>query len=241
MDIYKIENLINGKKYVGQSTSLKTRFIKHRKNAEKKVNRYLYDAMNKYGHENFSISLIEETSKENADAREIFWIAELGTLHPHGYNMTPGGGGGNTLATWSEEDRKALYKQQGDKRRGPRREDWKASIAKASVIREAAKAEEQRREIARKISTTNKTKGIKFPKHVMYGKDNPNHVEVDAQECVALIASGWKLKELAAKFKTTTVTVGAKLKEDTGKTFTEWRREHGIVGSFGKPRRSDPA
>jgi hypothetical protein len=74
---------------------------------------------------------------------------------------------------------------------------------------------------------------------VIYGKDNPNYVEIDVQECVALIASGWKLKELAAKFNTTTVTVGSKLKMGTGKTFTEWRREHGIVGSFGKPRRAD--
>jgi group I intron endonuclease len=113
MDIYKIENLINGKVYVGQSTNLTVRFAKHRKNARKKVNRYLYDAMNKYSHENFSISLIEKTTKENADTREIFWIAELGTLHPNGYNMTRGGGGGYTLSSWSKEERKNTLQTAG--------------------------------------------------------------------------------------------------------------------------------
>ena len=48
--IYKITNSINGKLYIGQTRkTIEERFQVHIKNAQKHINRYLYDAMNKYG------------------------------------------------------------------------------------------------------------------------------------------------------------------------------------------------
>lgn len=91
--IYKITNNINGKIYVGKTErSIKERFQEHcndcfRRKSEK---RPLYAAFQKYGIENFSISLIEET--DNPIEREIYWIKELNSFH-NGYNATFGGDG----------------------------------------------------------------------------------------------------------------------------------------------------
>jgi hypothetical protein len=58
--IYKIENLINGKCYIGQSINLYYREYIHFNNLKnnKKNNIYLQNAYNKYGEENFSFSII---------------------------------------------------------------------------------------------------------------------------------------------------------------------------------------
>jgi group I intron endonuclease len=91
--IYCIENLINGKKYVGKSIEIERRMI---------VNHYscraLMNAIKKYGKENFKIYVIEYCgenvldNKKILNKREIYWIKEL---HSHisewGYNMTWGG------------------------------------------------------------------------------------------------------------------------------------------------------
>lgn len=58
--IYKITNNINQKIYIGKtSQSIDKRFRSHINNARNHINRYLYDAMNKYGYENFTIEEIE--------------------------------------------------------------------------------------------------------------------------------------------------------------------------------------
>lgn len=91
--IYQITNDINDKIYIGKTeTSLEQRFKEHCKDSQTKrcENRPLYRAMQKYGIEHFSISLIEQT--DQPEAREIFWIEKLGT-YKYGYNATLGGDG----------------------------------------------------------------------------------------------------------------------------------------------------
>lgn len=91
--IYQIENLINGKLYIGKSDySLEKRFKEHYRDSKKPSlqNRPLYRAFNKYGIENFQISLIEETA--TPDEREIFWIEQKQSFK-NGYNATKGGDG----------------------------------------------------------------------------------------------------------------------------------------------------
>lgn len=95
--IYCITNLINNKRYVGKTTqSIEERFKRHCQDSKKtKVSkRPLYDAISKYGIENFKIECLEEVPDANLlSDREVFWIKELGTYGTNGYNATTGGDG----------------------------------------------------------------------------------------------------------------------------------------------------
>lgn len=93
--IYKITNKINQKIYIGKTlSSIEERFKEHQKESKKNRSekRPLYDAMNKYGIENFSIELVEEVPIENLSDREIYWIDFYQSYH-NGYNATCGGEG----------------------------------------------------------------------------------------------------------------------------------------------------
>lgn len=93
--IYKITNKINDKIYVGKTlSSIEKRFEEHKKDSLRKRNekRPLYDAMNKYGQDNFEVSLIEEVPIQQLAEREIYWINKLNSYH-YGYNATLGGDG----------------------------------------------------------------------------------------------------------------------------------------------------
>ena len=91
--IYLITNLITYEGYVGQSVDVETRWKQHLKTSENiNENAKLYQAMRKYGQENFSCELLEECNKEDLDAREIYWIDYYDTFN-NGYNMTHGGQG----------------------------------------------------------------------------------------------------------------------------------------------------
>jgi hypothetical protein len=91
--IYLITNNVNNKVYVGKTEeSIQKRFQEHCADSKKErnKNRPLYRAMNKYGVENFTISLLEETSQP--EIREEFWIEQKQSYH-NGYNATRGGDG----------------------------------------------------------------------------------------------------------------------------------------------------
>ena len=98
--IYLVTNLINSKRYVGQ-TSCKTveeRFKKHCHEADSqaRTNCYFHNAILKHGPENFKVELIEDNIPlTRIDEKEKFYIEKYNTfyLNGHGYNMTTGGQG----------------------------------------------------------------------------------------------------------------------------------------------------
>ena len=89
--VYKITNKLNGRSYVGKTTrSIEERFGEHARHKKFLVDK----AICKYGRENFLVEVIEECETiEQLNEREIFWIAELNTKVPNGYNLTDGGEG----------------------------------------------------------------------------------------------------------------------------------------------------
>lgn len=96
--IYCITNLINGKRYIGQSKNIEERWKKHKRNAfnfkDTNYNKYFYQAIRKYGLDNFKFEVIEECKIEELDEREIYWISFYQTFPPDlgkGYNLTKGG------------------------------------------------------------------------------------------------------------------------------------------------------
>lgn len=97
--IYKITNQINKKIYVGQTIGiLSKRWREHCFQAkEGSKTYYLYQAMRKYGIENFDIEEIEECSNDELNERECYWIKYYNSFGEGGYNLTPGGYGADTL------------------------------------------------------------------------------------------------------------------------------------------------
>ena len=89
--IYKIENLINHRIYIGQTNNVKRHFMEHKRGIDPNSDgneKVLYKAMRKYGINNFSFEVIEET--EDYNEREKYWIDYYDSFN-NGYNMTIGG------------------------------------------------------------------------------------------------------------------------------------------------------
>lgn len=82
--IYKITNNINRKVYIGKSKNIEERWTEHKRLSNldeedwKKDHRCcqtpIHKAIRKYGVENFSFEVIEETKEEDLNKREIYWI-----------------------------------------------------------------------------------------------------------------------------------------------------------------------
>lgn len=99
--VYKIENKINHKVYIGCSKNIENRWYHHKFEAKKENNpQYNYSihkAFRKYGINNFSFSILEEIEDEKYRfEREIFWINYYDS-YKKGYNETFGGDSGPPL------------------------------------------------------------------------------------------------------------------------------------------------
>lgn len=93
--IYKITNNINQKIYIEKTNlTVEKRWKEHCNDFKKErcEKRPLYNAMNKYGIENFSIETIEECLPEESSEKEKYWI-EYYSSFKNGYNATMGGDG----------------------------------------------------------------------------------------------------------------------------------------------------
>ena len=88
--IYKIINRLNGKMYVGKHAKPAEHFFKSKYYGS---GLYIRNAINKYGNAAFDRAVIEETRVDCLNERERFWIRELNTVHPSGYNIHTGGDG----------------------------------------------------------------------------------------------------------------------------------------------------
>lgn len=117
--IYKITNKINGKIYIGQTIKLlRVRWSSHCNSSS--CCRALYIDIKRYGKENFVIEeVIKCDSLEKMNKLEIFYIKDLNTLYPFGYNLTSGGKNysaseesrlkrANTWADKSEEEKSII-------------------------------------------------------------------------------------------------------------------------------------
>lgn len=122
--VYKITNLINNKIYVGKTKEfygktkfgingrLKNHIICAFSKSKKNDCPYLYNAIRKYGKDNFKIEELEKTMEDNINDREVFYINKLNSSDSNiGYNIALGGGG-RTVTFISEETRYKISKAQ---------------------------------------------------------------------------------------------------------------------------------
>lgn len=92
MVIYKIENKINGKVYIGQTIQKLSRRIAGHVCPGNKYISVIDKAIKKYGIENFLISQIDHAdSIDELNEKEIYWIKYYNCIVPNGYNIEKGG------------------------------------------------------------------------------------------------------------------------------------------------------
>lgn len=89
--VYKIENSVSGKIYIGGSTNVKSRWDSHIRalNSNCHTNAGLQSDWNSVGKDNFIFSLIEESDEESVFEREKHWIEKFGAIE-NGYNLSTG-------------------------------------------------------------------------------------------------------------------------------------------------------
>jgi group I intron endonuclease len=112
--IYIIENLINGKNYIGRAKNFRTRVASHKSelNLNHHKNIHLQSAWNKYGAENFTFKILEQCPVEQHLEREMYWIEFMDT-YERGYNRTVGGDG--TLGIKDDIRKKMSNRMKGNK------------------------------------------------------------------------------------------------------------------------------
>lgn len=91
--IYMIENIVNNKKYIGQTKcqDIQTRWRQHRKIDKKSLGSCLFNAYKKYGIENFKFKIICICFDSDTNYYEIDYIKKYNTIYPNGYNLQEGG------------------------------------------------------------------------------------------------------------------------------------------------------
>lgn len=92
--IYMIKNIVNNKKYIGQSIDIHNRWKRHKKELTNGAhsNCYLQSAWDKYGENNFVFSIIKQCLKDELDYYEILYIKQFDTMNKYnGYNLETGG------------------------------------------------------------------------------------------------------------------------------------------------------
>lgn len=92
--IYCLRNIVNGKRYIGQSTNIEMRTKHHFYDLKRGVhyNRHLQGSFTKYGVSNFEFHILEEVGEDMLDVREQSWINYFQTMDDkYGYNLDGGG------------------------------------------------------------------------------------------------------------------------------------------------------
>lgn len=90
--IYKFTSKTTGLSYIGQSVHVEERQLEHLRTArdEKRNHTKWYQALQKYGIDDFDFSILEECSADQLNEKEIYWIAYYDSFQ-NGYNSSPGG------------------------------------------------------------------------------------------------------------------------------------------------------
>lgn len=161
--IYCIENIINGKKYIGKSVNIPYRLTGHKwaLSENRHPNQYLQYSYNKYGLEHFKFYILEECDKNILSEREIYFIKKYKAKNKEfGYNLTDGGEGAAGRVVTLESRKKVSISNTGKVR--------SEEVKKQMSIRAKARAhtEEENKKIS--LSTIGKQRGFRKGKNSSY-------------------------------------------------------------------------
>ena len=116
--IYSITNIINNKKYIGQSVDIKSRFRNHKWELRhnRHFNDHLQKSFNKYGENCFIFDIVCECKEEELDELERYYISYYNCMNPdYGYNSESGG---NLNKHWSDELTQKIKAMRGGENSG---------------------------------------------------------------------------------------------------------------------------
>jgi group I intron endonuclease len=140
--VYKITNTVNNKVYFGVTQQpLKKRWQQHKCNSNKK-SYHLYNAMKKYGFENFNIEVVfEADTKKDMQNKEI----ELIFLHKSndrlfGYNNSTGGESSRKGVKLTQEQKDKISIYQKNRKRIPHSEETKKKMREKAKGRDMSLA-----------------------------------------------------------------------------------------------------
>jgi len=107
--IYKIENVVDGKKYIGSSVNIEKRFIRHKcdLNRGKHHNIFLQRSYNLHGKNNFIFEIIEECTLEELKILEQKYLDNIfvnENCNDKYYNLSKGSSGGDNLSNNPNKD-----------------------------------------------------------------------------------------------------------------------------------------
>lgn len=177
--IYCIENLINNKKYIGQSIDLNQRLRNHKSilRGISSDSIVLQRAWDLYGEENFSMYIIEKCPVEFLNDREKYWIKELKShVSESGYNISFGGDApmeGRHHTDYTKKILSDFFKGTAAWNKGiPCSEEWKRNLSeshkgkpspmKGRKHKDVSKAKMSNSRRGRKISLESKLKMSKY-------------------------------------------------------------------------------
>jgi group I intron endonuclease len=130
-NVYKITNTLNGKLYIGYtSSSIENRWSRHKYDAERCTNVYrkFYNAIKKYDEDVWLIELLCVTKTiQEAKEKEIEYI-QLFDSYNKGYNSTKGGDGNNGMLITEESKLKRSKALVGRKKAASTIEKFKLRI-----------------------------------------------------------------------------------------------------------------
>ena len=132
MVIYLVKNRINGKEYVGQTTTaLRQQWYHHYYRCNHICPRdgvsLLHNALRKYGKDAFDIYELQECKTvEELNTAEDKWIKKLNTKAPNGYNLRDGGNNGKLSEITKQKLRKV-----------PHTADWNNKVSKSRMGQKA--------------------------------------------------------------------------------------------------------
>lgn len=171
--VYLRTNTVNGKQYVGQAND-----FKQREQDWKFDSRYsggvIDKARAKYGVDNFKTDILKEcATQEELNYWEQYYIKELNTKVPNGYNITDGGGGCSGYHHTEESIKKAVesYKKSYNPLNHIPSEETRKKVSEA--LKERYKNKENHPNWGKYLSEETKKKiseRLKGDKHYLYNK-----------------------------------------------------------------------
>jgi len=184
--IYCITNLINNKKYIGQSINIDNRWKDHKKllNNNKHYNKHLQKSWITYGKDNFKFEILSNINRKDQlilNILECFYISFYKTLNKeYGYNMKEGGTNGGL----TEEAKLKISLSKLGKPRSEKVKDNLRRIKKGNKIwlgrshTEKSKEKMRKTKLGKKASEETKTKMSILRKGKKFTKEHKDKMSI---------------------------------------------------------------